>query len=144
MKPFVTSSIDLSGVFEWWSRSFQGEVHLIHSLSIDPHRPLSITSIISEPTTTHCIDSNPTEARSTMGALLSLPLLGGGIATIGSSLFSGFMLFMGGSAASAFCKSCNCNSSIATRVGFGVSIDDFAVFVQRTVSANHDISLCYS
>lgn len=79
-----------------------------------------------------------------MGALLSLPLLGGGIATIGSSLFSGFMLFMGGSAASAFCKSCNCNSSIATRVGFGVSIDDFAVFVQRTVSANHDISLCYS
>jgi len=28
---------------------------------------------------------------------------------------------IGGTAASAMCKSCNCNSSIATRVGFGVS-----------------------
>jgi hypothetical protein len=72
-----------------------------------------------------------------MGALLSIPLLTGGVGAIGSSLFSGCLLFMGewpatdfidaditsgGSAASAFCKSCNCNSSIATRVGFGVSI----------------------
>jgi hypothetical protein len=30
----------------------------------------------------------------------------------------------GGTAASAMCKSCNCNSSIATRVGFGVGSAD--------------------
>lgn len=74
-----------------------------------------------------------------MGALISIPLLFGGLGTLGSSLCSGCMIFMGeysigpmamraegyshpgGTAASAFCKSCNCNSSIATRVGFGVS-----------------------
>ena len=70
-----------------------------------------------------------------MGALLSIPLLTGGVGALGSSLCSGCLLFMGtcfpailakfqsigGTAASAFCKSCNCNSSIATRVGFGVS-----------------------
>ncbi|WVQ79219.1 hypothetical protein IAT38_001315 [Cryptococcus sp. DSM 104549] len=54
-----------------------------------------------------------------MGALLSIPLLTGGLGTIGGSFISGCMVCMGGTAASAFFKSCNCNSSIATRVGFG-------------------------
>ncbi|WWC65808.1 uncharacterized protein I303_108430 [Kwoniella dejecticola CBS 10117] len=69
-----------------------------------------------------------------MGALLSIPLLTGGIGAIGSSLFSGCMIFMGGTAASAFCKSCNCNSSIATRVGFGLifALSSMLAYLSRT------------
>lgn len=41
---------------------------------------------------------------------------------------------MGGSAASAFCKSCNCNSSIATRVGFGLifALSSMLAYISRT------------
>ncbi|WVW86956.1 hypothetical protein I302_109012 [Kwoniella bestiolae CBS 10118] len=69
-----------------------------------------------------------------MGALLSIPFLTGGIGAIGSSLFSGCMIFMGGTAASAFCKSCNCNSSIATRVGFGLifALSSMLAYLSRT------------
>lgn len=72
-----------------------------------------------------------------MGALLSLPLLGGGVAALGSSLVSGFLLFMGGTAASAFCKSCNCNSSIATRVGYGVRFTKFQVLLTFNMAEWH-------
>ncbi|KAK4688671.1 serine incorporator 1, partial [Tremellales sp. Uapishka_1] len=69
-----------------------------------------------------------------MGLLLSVPLLTGGLGAIGSSLFSGCLLFMGGTAASAFCKSCNCNSSIATRVGFGLifAMSSMLAYLSRT------------
>ncbi|KIJ52532.1 hypothetical protein M422DRAFT_223091 [Sphaerobolus stellatus SS14] len=52
-----------------------------------------------------------------MGILLSLPLAGV-IGTVGSSCLAGLAFFCTSKAASLFCKSCNCNSSIATRVGF--------------------------
>ncbi|OXG20207.1 membrane protein [Cryptococcus neoformans Ze90-1] len=69
-----------------------------------------------------------------MGALLSIPLLTGGIGTVASSLFSGCMICMGGTAASAFCKSCNCNSSIATRVGFGLifALSSMLAYLSKT------------
>ncbi|ORX37762.1 putative vacuolar transmembrane protein [Kockovaella imperatae] len=69
-----------------------------------------------------------------MGALLSIPLLTGGAGALGSSLCSGCMIFMGGTAASAFCKSCNCNSSIATRVGFGLifATSSMLAYLSRT------------
>ncbi|GAA5821009.1 hypothetical protein JCM11251_001918 [Rhodosporidiobolus azoricus] len=58
-----------------------------------------------------------------MGALLSIPFLGsiGGLA--GSALsaaVSGLAFFCTGQAASALTRSCNCNSSVATRVGFSI------------------------
>ncbi|BGP27850.1 membrane protein [Rhodotorula toruloides] len=58
-----------------------------------------------------------------MGALISIPLLGP-IAGLGSSVLSacatGLAFFCTGQAASALTKSCNCNSSVATRVGFSL------------------------
>lgn len=56
-----------------------------------------------------------------MGALFSIPLLGamgGMLSTIGLSCISGLVFFCTSHAASAFCKSCNCSSSIATRVAY--------------------------
>ncbi|KAI9638995.1 serine incorporator/TMS membrane protein [Dioszegia hungarica] len=69
-----------------------------------------------------------------MGALLSIPLLTGGIASMGSAIFSGCMICMGGSAASAMCKSCNCNSSIATRIGFGLifALSSMLAYLSKT------------
>ncbi|KAI0760959.1 serine incorporator/TMS membrane protein [Trametes elegans] len=54
-----------------------------------------------------------------MGVLLSLPLAGV-FGTIGSSCVAGLAFCFTSTAASMFCKSCNCNSSIATRVGFAM------------------------
>ncbi|GAA5972543.1 hypothetical protein JCM21900_000658 [Sporobolomyces salmonicolor] len=58
-----------------------------------------------------------------MGALASIPLLGS-VAGIGTSALSacvsGLAFFCTGQAASALTKSCNCNSSVATRVGFSL------------------------
>ncbi|ORY34785.1 putative membrane protein [Naematelia encephala] len=69
-----------------------------------------------------------------MGALLSIPLLVGGVGSLGSALFTGCMACMGGTAASAFFKSCNCNSSIATRVGFGLifALSSMLAYLSRT------------
>ncbi|MBW0529930.1 hypothetical protein O181_069645 [Austropuccinia psidii MF-1] len=56
-----------------------------------------------------------------MGAFLSIPLLGtltGMLSTIGLSCLSGLVFFCTSQAASAFCKSCNFTSSIATRVAY--------------------------
>ncbi|KAH8925474.1 TMS membrane protein/tumor differentially expressed protein [Atractiella rhizophila] len=58
-----------------------------------------------------------------MGAFLSLPLLGtagGLLTTLFSSCIAGLTFFCTSKAATAFCKSCNCNSSVATRVGFSL------------------------
>ncbi|KAF9787431.1 serine incorporator/TMS membrane protein [Thelephora terrestris] len=54
-----------------------------------------------------------------MGLLLSLPLAGV-FGTIGSSALAGLAFCCTSTAASMFCKSCNCNSSIATRIGFAM------------------------
>ncbi|THU96337.1 TMS membrane protein/tumor differentially expressed protein [Dendrothele bispora CBS 962.96] len=54
-----------------------------------------------------------------MGLLLSLPLAGG-LGTIATSCLGGLAFCFTSTAASMFCKSCNCNSSIATRVGFAI------------------------
>ncbi|GAA5941238.1 Tms1p [Sporobolomyces koalae] len=58
-----------------------------------------------------------------MGALFSIPLLGSVVGLGGSALsaaVSGLAFFCTGQAASALTKSCNCNSSVATRVGFSL------------------------
>ncbi|KDE07206.1 hypothetical protein MVLG_02606 [Microbotryum lychnidis-dioicae p1A1 Lamole] len=58
-----------------------------------------------------------------MGAVLGLPLLGslaGLGASAASAIIGGFAFFCTGQAASALTKSCNCNSSVATRVGFSI------------------------
>ncbi|KZV65517.1 TMS membrane protein/tumor differentially expressed protein [Peniophora sp. CONT] len=52
-----------------------------------------------------------------MGLLFSIPLAGV-LGTVGSSCLAGLAFCFTSTAASMFCKSCNCNSSIATRVGF--------------------------
>ncbi|KAI5995762.1 serine incorporator/TMS membrane protein [Pisolithus orientalis] len=54
-----------------------------------------------------------------MGLLFSLPLAGP-LGTIASSCLGGLAFCFTSTAASMFCKSCNCNSSIATRVGFAI------------------------
>ncbi|KAK0560121.1 Membrane protein tms1 [Tilletia horrida] len=57
-----------------------------------------------------------------MGALLSIPLLGAGglAATLATSCLSGLAFFCTSTAASALFKRCNCQSSIATRIGFSI------------------------
>ncbi|KAF5359113.1 hypothetical protein D9756_003158 [Leucocoprinus leucothites] len=52
-----------------------------------------------------------------MGLLLSLPIASG-LGTIASSCLAGLAFCCTSTAASMFFKSCNCNSSIATRIGF--------------------------
>ncbi|CCM03091.1 uncharacterized protein FIBRA_05211 [Fibroporia radiculosa] len=54
-----------------------------------------------------------------MGILLSLPFTGI-IGTVASSAIAGIAFCFTSTAASMFFKSCNCNSSIATRVGFAI------------------------
>ncbi|KAI5997898.1 serine incorporator/TMS membrane protein, partial [Pisolithus albus] len=54
-----------------------------------------------------------------MGLLFSLPLAGS-LGTIATSCLGGLAFCFTSTAASMFCKSCNCNSSIATRIGFAI------------------------
>ncbi|KAI0267651.1 TMS membrane protein/tumor differentially expressed protein [Gloeopeniophorella convolvens] len=54
-----------------------------------------------------------------MGILFSLPLAGV-LGTVGSSCLAGLAFCFTSTAASMFFKSCNCNSSIATRIGFAM------------------------
>ncbi|KAF7316987.1 hypothetical protein HMN09_00433100 [Mycena chlorophos] len=54
-----------------------------------------------------------------MGLLLSLPLASG-LGTVATSCLAGVAFCFTSTAASMFFKSCNCNSSIATRVGFAI------------------------
>ncbi|KWU41147.1 putative membrane protein [Rhodotorula sp. JG-1b] len=58
-----------------------------------------------------------------MGAVASIPLLGSvlGVGTSAvSAMMTGLVWFCTGQAASALTRSCNCNSSVATRVGFSL------------------------
>ncbi|KAF9264866.1 TMS membrane protein/tumor differentially expressed protein [Marasmius fiardii PR-910] len=68
-----------------------------------------------------------------MGALLSLPLIGG-LGTVASSCVAGVAFCFTSHAASMFCKSCNCNSSIATRVGFAIifCLNSMLAWLMRT------------
>ncbi|OCH86605.1 TMS membrane protein/tumor differentially expressed protein [Obba rivulosa] len=54
-----------------------------------------------------------------MGILLSFPLAGA-FGTVATSCLAGLAFCFTSTAASMFFKSCNCNSSIATRVGFAI------------------------
>ncbi|KAF8121780.1 serine incorporator/TMS membrane protein [Boletus edulis] len=54
-----------------------------------------------------------------MGILFSIPLAGP-LVTIASSCLGGLAFCFTSTAASMFCKSCNCNSSIASRIGFAM------------------------
>ncbi|CDZ97606.1 vacuolar transmembrane tms1p [Phaffia rhodozyma] len=75
-----------------------------------------------------------------MGALLSIPLLGS-LGSLGTSALSGVLFFMSGTAASALFKSCNCNSSIATRVGFAIifCLNSMLAWLMRTDTAIRQI-----
>jgi hypothetical protein len=68
-----------------------------------------------------------------MGLLLSLPLAGG-LGTIATSCFAGIAFCFTSAAASMFFKSCNCNSSIATRVGFAIifSLNSMLAWMMKT------------
>ncbi|KIM39718.1 hypothetical protein M413DRAFT_446621 [Hebeloma cylindrosporum] len=68
-----------------------------------------------------------------MGLLLSLPLAGG-LTSIATSCLAGLAFFCTSTAASMFFKSCNCNSSIATRVGFAIifSLNSILAWVMKT------------
>ncbi|KAF8339706.1 serine incorporator/TMS membrane protein [Cantharellus anzutake] len=64
-----------------------------------------------------------------MGLLLSLPFTG-----IGTSCLTGIAFCFTSTAASLFFKSCNCNSSIATRVGFAIifCLNSMLAWMMRT------------
>ncbi|KAJ7650425.1 serine incorporator/TMS membrane protein [Roridomyces roridus] len=68
-----------------------------------------------------------------MGLLLSLPLAGG-LTTIGTSCAAGLAFCCTSTAASMFFKSCNCNSSIATRIGFAIifSLNSILAWIMKT------------
>ncbi|KAJ7903625.1 serine incorporator/TMS membrane protein [Mycena olivaceomarginata] len=68
-----------------------------------------------------------------MGLLLSLPLAGG-LGTVASSCLAGIAFCFTSTAASMFFKSCNCNSSIATRVGFAIifSLNSILAWIMKT------------
>ncbi|KIY68847.1 TMS membrane protein/tumor differentially expressed protein [Cylindrobasidium torrendii FP15055 ss-10] len=68
-----------------------------------------------------------------MGALLSIPLAGV-FGTVASSCIAGLAFCCTSTAASMFFKSCNCNSSIATRVGFALifCLNSILAWVMKT------------
>ncbi|KAF8575168.1 TMS membrane protein/tumor differentially expressed protein [Ramaria rubella] len=75
-----------------------------------------------------------------MGLLFSLPLAGV-MGTVASSCLAGLAFFCTSTAASMFCKSCNCNSSIATRVGFAIifCLNSLLAWVMKTPFALRQI-----
>ncbi|KAF8734686.1 hypothetical protein AX14_003116 [Amanita brunnescens Koide BX004] len=68
-----------------------------------------------------------------MGLLMSLPLAGG-LTSIATSCLAGLAFCFTSNAASMFFKSCNCNSSIATRVGFAIifSLNSILAWAMKT------------
>ncbi|KAK7690729.1 hypothetical protein QCA50_005828 [Cerrena zonata] len=68
-----------------------------------------------------------------MGVLLSIPLAGV-FGTVASSCLAGLAFCFTSTAASMFFKSCNCNSSIATRVGFAIifCLDSMLAWLMKT------------
>ncbi|KAJ8586934.1 TMS membrane protein/tumor differentially expressed protein [Rhizopogon salebrosus TDB-379] len=75
-----------------------------------------------------------------MGLLLSIPLAGS-LGTIATSCLGGLAFCFTSTAASMFCKSCNCNSSIATRIGFAVIfiLNSLLAWLMKTPFAIHKI-----
>ncbi|CAA7265559.1 unnamed protein product [Cyclocybe aegerita] len=71
-----------------------------------------------------------------MGLLMSLPLAGG-LTSIATSCFAGLAFCFTSHAASLFFKSCNCNSSIATRVGFAIifCLNSILAWIMKTDAA---------
>ncbi|KAF9485256.1 TMS membrane protein/tumor differentially expressed protein [Pholiota conissans] len=68
-----------------------------------------------------------------MGLLMSLPIAGG-LSSIATSCIAGLAFCCTSTAASMFFKSCNCNSSIATRVGFAFifSLNSILAWIMKT------------
>ncbi|KAF8659055.1 hypothetical protein AX16_001927 [Volvariella volvacea WC 439] len=68
-----------------------------------------------------------------MGLLFSLPIAGV-LGTVASSCLAGVAFCFTSTAASMFFKSCNCNSSIATRVGFAIifSLNSMLAWLMKT------------
>ncbi|KZT07751.1 TMS membrane protein/tumor differentially expressed protein [Laetiporus sulphureus 93-53] len=68
-----------------------------------------------------------------MGILFSIPLAGV-FGTVASSCIAGLAFCFTSTAASMFFKSCNCNSSIATRVGFAIifCLDSMLAWLMKT------------
>ncbi|TFK21187.1 TMS membrane protein/tumor differentially expressed protein [Coprinopsis marcescibilis] len=68
-----------------------------------------------------------------MGLLMSLPIAGG-LSTIATSCLAGAAFCCTSTAASMLFKSCNCNSSIATRIGFAIifSLNSILAWVMKT------------
>ncbi|KAF9007647.1 TMS membrane protein tumor differentially expressed protein [Cyathus striatus] len=68
-----------------------------------------------------------------MGLLMSLPLAGG-LMSVATSCVAGLAFCFTSTAASMFFKSCNCNSSIATRVGFAIifSLNSILAWIMKT------------
>ncbi|KAI0046566.1 TMS membrane protein/tumor differentially expressed protein [Auriscalpium vulgare] len=75
-----------------------------------------------------------------MGLLMSLPLAGA-LGTIGSSCLAGLAFCFTSTAASMFVKSCNCNSSIATRIGFAMifAINSMLAWLMKSPFMIHQI-----
>ncbi|KAI5985262.1 serine incorporator/TMS membrane protein [Pisolithus albus] len=75
-----------------------------------------------------------------MGLLFSLPLAGL-LGTIATSCLGGLAFCFTSTAASMFCKSCNCNSSIATRIGFAIIfiLNSLLAWLMKTPFAIHKI-----
>ncbi|KDQ57032.1 hypothetical protein JAAARDRAFT_35631 [Jaapia argillacea MUCL 33604] len=73
-----------------------------------------------------------------MGLLLSLPMAGV-LGTVGSSCLAGVAFCCTSTAASMFFKSCNCNSSIATRIGFAIifCLNSMLAWLMKTKMAIH-------
>ncbi|EPQ54350.1 TMS membrane protein/tumor differentially expressed protein [Gloeophyllum trabeum ATCC 11539] len=73
-----------------------------------------------------------------MGLLLSLPLTGV-LGSVATSCIAGLAFCFTSTAASMFCKSCNCNSSIATRIGFAIifCLNSMLAWLMKTPFAIH-------
>ncbi|KAF8150591.1 serine incorporator/TMS membrane protein [Crassisporium funariophilum] len=71
-----------------------------------------------------------------MGLLLSLPLAGG-LTSVAGSCLAGLAFCFTSTAASMLFKSCNCNSSIATRVGFAIifALNSILAWVMKSDAA---------
>lgn len=88
-----------------------------------PSCPISFATLLLHLPSVVPISHTNSTSVVTMGALLSIPLLGGAsslVAGAGLSCLGGLLGSCTGRAAAGFCKSCNCNSSVATRIGYSL------------------------
>ncbi|KAI0067341.1 TMS membrane protein/tumor differentially expressed protein [Artomyces pyxidatus] len=75
-----------------------------------------------------------------MGLLLSIPLAGA-MGSVATSCLAGFAFCFTSTAASMLCKSFNCNSSIATRIGFAMifALNSMLAWLMKTPFMIHQI-----